>query len=168
MIAPQQSIRVKLGKSIDPSRRRQTLQTGSDKHLFLLAQSDRILEADLHTRFQKYRMAEGGTEFFELPIQDFVSLLLEFEGLKVSEPSSSSFQIDWNRISGNRREPGIKVYTCIELQEIARSLKINPSGMKKEKLAEEILKHRPRGEPTPIKVETGKNLLSRMFRNLFD
>lgn len=78
MIAPQQTIKVKLGKSVSPERRRGTLQTGSPENLLLLADSENIVESDLHSTHDQYRSGEGGTEFFDLPLNVFLSQFLDF------------------------------------------------------------------------------------------
>jgi len=173
MIAPQQIIRVKLGKSVDPSRRRSTLQTGACQNLLLLAESKEIKENDLHNRFKQYQAKEGGTEFFDLPLDVFLGLYLEFyesnsEIKTTSRPQEEKpFSFEWERVSPEASRRGrTDIYTLAQLQEIARHLKINPTGMNKKRLAEEILLHRPPPQVVPIKLERDEpqSLLARILK----
>jgi hypothetical protein len=181
MIAPQQTIRVKLGRSVSPEKRRNTLQTGSSDRLLLLADSDTIHEIELHHEFKEYRQGDGGTEFFNLPLDKFLILFLRYydqdpERIKsclipkeemwtkvgpvTTLSNNTNIDIDWDRVSGGRTVRGqTNFYTVKQLQEYASQLGINSSGLKKKELADEILKHKP-GTSTQTGSETPQIQLS--------
>jgi hypothetical protein len=177
LIAPQTTIRVKLGKSVTPESRRKTLQTGSSDQLLLLAQSDRIQEADLHRRFAEYRGGNGGTEFFDIPLDKFLLLFLEYaaedpEGTRalLGPPlvQEEQIPIEWSRISVESSKKKIGIYTLKQLQQIARQLKVPSSGLTKAGLATELLQHRPeQPEKGKVKIVPEKTLLSRILDIFF-
>ena len=156
MIAPQQIIRVKLGRSKDPKSRRNTLQTGSSDHLLLLAYSDKIQEHDLHERFKEYRQGDGGTEFFNLPLDKFLELYDEFpKKTKISHItpkteieviSQNNIEIEWDRVSKEKSNSKNRVYTLTELQTIAKQLGITTNGVTKPELVDRILKHHSKND----------------------
>jgi hypothetical protein len=81
LVGTTQMIRVKIGKSNDPSRRLQQLQTGSPEKLECLCYGDFIpetTEAILHKDYCKYRIIG---EHFEIPLQEFLKLYLRILGL---------------------------------------------------------------------------------------
>jgi hypothetical protein len=67
-------VRVKLGKAVDPERRVGELQTGNPNPLVLLAVSNKITEAELHRRYEKYNVLN---EWYELPMKEFIELISE-------------------------------------------------------------------------------------------
>ncbi len=171
LIAPLQTVRVKIGRSIHPENRLRTLQTGSSDRLLLLATSD-ISETLLHARYKQYRQGDGGSEFFNLPLDKFVELVVEFyqdSPSGISQPKDKPrIEVDWSKVSGERSRHG-QYYTMSELQEISRQFDINPSGLKKFQLAREILKHQPTPTVTSIPVRPGepKSFFASLFEMVF-
>lgn len=77
LIAPVQTVVVKIGKSVSPTRRLADLQTGSPDRLELLTSSAELEEVKLHREFKEYR--RESSEYFDLPLPVAMRLFTRFQ-----------------------------------------------------------------------------------------